>query len=608
MIKLTKKTFFITTAIDYPSSKPHLGHAYEKIGADIIARFKRLRGYDVFFSTGTDEHGLKIQRAAEKAGKTPKEFVDEMTAHFKELCRKLNISYDDFIRTTDERHREAVEDILERIKDDVYKGEYSGLYCVDCETFYTENESDGKCPVHKKKLETVTEESYFFRMGKYQKEIIKHIEKGLTWPETKRNEILKRLEEPLKDLSITRTSFQWGIKLPQDRKHVLYVWIDALTNYLTTIGYPDKRYKKYWPADIHIIGKDIAWHHNVIWSAILLSAKLELPKKIFSHGFVTLGGEKLSKARAVIVDPIELIDKYSADALRYFLYSEVPFGEDGDFSEASLIARNNNELVANYGNLFYRVTYFITKNFEGKIPEGKLGEEEKELQKKLKETVKKVEENVDELKLHEALKHIMELSGDVNKYFQEKKPWADENPGTTLYTSANMLRGITILLYPFIPESAEKALNALGVKEITLEEIDKFSLKPGHKIKAEILFKKIEEIKEKEKKKEEHNMVTMDEFSKMDLRVATILDAQDHPNASKLYVMQVDLGSEKRQIVAGLKGIYNKEELKGKRIVMIINLEPAKLRGVESRGMLLAAGDGVLITPEKDVPNGAKVV
>jgi methionyl-tRNA synthetase len=494
--------FFITTAIDYPSAKPHLGHAYEKICADVIARYKRLRGFEVHFSTGTDEHGMKIQRKAEKAGKKPQQYVDEMVLHFKRLCEVLNISYDDFIRTTEERHIKVAQLVFKKIfqKDEIYKGVYEGLYCVECETFYTNKDlKDGKCPVHGKEPESVSEESYFFRMGKYQKQLIDHIKSnpGFIRPESKRKEILNRLNDPLKDLSVSRTSFNWGVPVLVDAKHVQYVWMDALINYLSTVGWPGGKSGKFWPADIHLIGKDIVWHHTVIWGSILMAAGIELPKTVFVHGFVNMKGEKMSKSKGTVVDPTELVGRYSADSLRYFLMSEIPFGEDGDFSEESLVARNNSELADNLGNFVNRVLTFIYNKNGQKVPEpGEFDSLDKKLIGEMKNGIEEATRLMDNLQLQEALDGMMKLAKSGNEYFQAKKPW-EGSPANCLYLGANMVRCLAILLEPFIPASAERIWDFLNMKgsiqEQRWETAEELLVKPGHGInKPAPLFKKFE--------------------------------------------------------------------------------------------------------------------
>ena len=366
--------FYVTTAIDYPNAKPHMGQAYEKVIADVMARLHRTRGDDVFFLTGMDEHGQKIENVAKKSGKTPQEFVDEMSVFFKDLCEKLNISNDDFIRTTEKRHAKVVTEIFKKVLDneDIYKGYYEGLYCVSCEAFYTEKDAvDFLCPVHKTRLETVKEESYFFRLGKYRERLIKHIKENdkFILPEYRRNEILNRLQDDLKDLSVSRTNFSWGIPLPNDEKHIQYVWFDALLNYISALGYPGEKFEKYWPANVQNIGKDILWFHSVIWPAILMSCGIGLPNTIFAHGFVNFCGEKLSKSRGICIDPIDMAGKYGADALRYYLMRDIPLGEDGDFSEEALVKRYNTELADSLGNLVNRVLVLTEKNFDGKVPE-----------------------------------------------------------------------------------------------------------------------------------------------------------------------------------------------------------------------------------------------
>ena len=496
MIKFNK--FYITTAIDYTNSKPHLGHAYEKIIADVIARRHRIKGDDVFFLIGTDEHGQKVERAAITAGKTPQEFVDELVKFFKELYEKLGISYDDFIRTTEERHIKVAKEIFKKVfdKGDIYRGTYEGLYCVSCEAFYTEKDAiDGKCPVHKKKLELIKEESYFFKLSRYQKKIIEHIANNENFiiSEQRRNEILNRLKEPLRDLSVSRCSFKWGIPLPIDEEHVIYVWFDALLNYISAIDYPNEKFKKYWPADVQVIGKDISWFHAVIWPAILLAADIELPKTIFIHGFVNIEGEKLSKTREIIVDPFELSDKYGTDTLRYFLMREIPSGQDGDFSEKSLINRINSELADSLGNLLNRVLVLIEKNFDGFVP--KPGEKDK-LTKLTSNIVKGVDESMEKLQFHSALNDIFFLVNESNKYINENKPWEIEDKeklGGILYNLLESLRFISILIYPFMPETAGKIKKQLGIeKKFSFDNLKWGALKLGTKIKrGKVLFEKI---------------------------------------------------------------------------------------------------------------------
>lgn len=498
--------FYISTAIDYPSSKPHLGHAYEKICADTIARFQRLLGKDVFFCTGTDEHGLKIQRAASRAGKTPKQFVDEMVVYFRKLCKVLNISYDDFIRTSEKRHIKVAQEIFRQLhkKGLIYKGEYEGLYCVDCESFYLKKDLvEDRCPVHKRPPEVIREESYFFQMGKFQKELEKALKSGLAEPPGRGKEILNRLKDGLRDLSVSRSSVAWGIPVPIDKKHSAYVWLDALINYISVLGWPSGKFKKYWPADIHIIGKDILWHHTVIWGSILLGAGIPLPKKVFAHGFVNLSGQKLSKARGIVVDPFELVKKYGPDPLRYFLLREIPFGEDGDFSEESLVTRNNDELADTLGNLVHRVLSFIYTKNKGVVPKpGKYDKLDKKLKLKIEITMERARTLLEELQLHKAMEEILGLAKAGNEYFQAKEPWKGDFKNC-LFLGANLCRSLGIMLSPFIPESSEKMLKLLDVKPGNWESARELAIRPGHRIKKpEPLFRKLELVESLEERKE----------------------------------------------------------------------------------------------------------
>lgn len=489
---MNKFKFYITTAIDYTNSKPHLGHAYEKIFADVIARFQRLLGSDVCFVTGTDEHGKKVEDAAKEAKKDPQEFADHLAKFFKELWEKLDISNNFFIRTTDENHIKTALEIFNKVyqKGDIYKGFYEGLYCTRCEAFYTEKElQDGKCPIHKKKVEKFKEETYFFKMGKYQKQIVEYIKThDFILPVERKNEILNRLNEDLRDLSISRTTVKWGIPLPIDKNHTAYVWFDALLNYISAIDYPGEKFKKYWPADVHVIGKDIIWFHTVIWPAILLSAGFDLPKLVYVHGFVNIQGEKLSKSGKVI-DPIKLLDKYGSDAVRYFLMREIRAGEDGDFSEKALAERLNGELADDLGNLVNRVLVLTEKNFK-EIP---VSEQDYIVGFALSKK-DKIRELMEKFHFHLALNEIWSIVVESNKYINEKKAWElkGEKLEKVLYNLLETLRILAIYLSPFIPATSEKIFEQLGVEKRFSWDDLKFGLLKGKINRGEILFKKVE--------------------------------------------------------------------------------------------------------------------
>ncbi|MCK4473926.1 methionine--tRNA ligase [Candidatus Parcubacteria bacterium] len=464
-----KKPFFVSTAIDYPTEQGHLGHALEKVQADVIARYKRFQGYEVHFSTGTDEHGLKIERKAQKSGKSPQKFVDEMSKYFKKLCKTLNISNDDFIRTTEKRHIKIVQAIIKKIykKGDIYKGKYKGLYCVDCETFYLPKDlKNGKCPIHKKPVEVIEEETYFFRTSKYQKQLQKHIKRNQDFiiPESKRNEILNRLKEPLQNLSISRKTVKWGIPLPFDKKLSLFVWVDALCNYLTTIDYPNNKFKKFWPADVHVIGKDIVWHHTVIWSSLLLSLGLSLPKTIFIHGFVTSDGQKMSKSLGNVINPFELVKKYGTDAVRYFLLREIPPTEDGDFTYEKFEQRYNSDLASGLGNLVARIIT-MAKNLKSQIPMTNQIPNPK-FQIVIDKTWREYRKALDEFKFNEALREIWKLISFCDKYIEKEKPW--EKKSNQLSVINNLLLTLTSIaemLKPFLPETSENILKQIKTKK-----------------------------------------------------------------------------------------------------------------------------------------------
>tara|TARA_B100000315_G_C14555459_1_gene577891 strand:- start:44 stop:1993 length:1950 start_codon:yes stop_codon:yes gene_type:complete len=569
--------FYITTAIDYVNSRPHIGHAYEKIIADFIARWHRKRGDDVFFLTGSDENAEKNEEAAKEVGIDVKKLVDQNSKIFKELCSKLSISNDDFIRTTVKKHFDVSQSIFQTVYDkkEIKKGEYSGFYCVGCEAYLTEAQLvDGKCVEHDKKPKVLKEESYFFSMSNYKDKIQKLLEDGLVKPEHWRNEVLQRVkEEGLKDLSVSRVNRTWGIDVPFDKKHKIYVWFDALINYLSGIDYPDgKKYKKYWPADVHVIGKGINWFHSVIWPSMLLAAGIPTPKTVLVHGYVNLKGKKMSKSVGTVVDPLQLADDYSADALRYFLLREIPFGADGDFSEEALVTRYNNELANDLGNLVKRISTLVKRNTDGYLDgKGKIDEI------KALDELKKSDAFIDSFELNTAIDHVWKVVVSINSYLNKKEPWKVKDKKALeniLYNVLEALRFSCSYLEPLIPETCERIGKDLSFEIKNFENL-KFGDSSFEVVNDEVIFPKFE-IKEK------------DQFI-LNLKVGKVLKAEEHPDADKLLVMQVDLGSEKRQIVAGIKGHYTAEELVGKNIVIVTNLKYAKLRGKESQGMLLAA-------------------
>jgi methionyl-tRNA synthetase len=640
---MDKKTFYITTPIYYPSDKLHIGHAYCTTIADAIARYKRLADFDVFFLTGSDEHGQKIQRKAQENGITPKQYVDKIVASFKQLWEKLSISNDDFIRTTETRHRDVVQTIFQRIYDqgDIYKASYEGWYCTPCETFWLERQlTDGKCPDCGRPVEMLQEESYFFRMSKYQDRLLKYIEENPDFiqPTTRRNEMINFIKGGLEDLCVSRTTFDWGIPVPFDTKHVVYVWFDALTNYITAAGYLDDRSKfaKYWPADIHLVGKEIVRFHSIIWPIILMALGIELPKMVFGHGWLVVEGDKMSKSKGNVIDPLALIDAFGPDAIRYFLLREIMLGNDGNFSREALINRINADLANDLGNLLHRTLSMINRFNDGVIAApGEVAEIDNELIKLAHNTAADYERNMDHQEINTTLKDLWALISRANKYIDETGPWAlAKDPAkkgrlnTVLYNLAETLRIVAILVSPFMPNTAPRIWKQLGIEtdfaSVRLADSQHWGLLPvGTKVaKPEPIFPRIEEKEEKAEDTkqqspaqkapvavEEVPEVTIDDFAKMDLRVAKVLTAEKVKGADKLLKLTVDIGNEERTIVSGIAKHYTPEELVGKEVVMIVNLKPAKIRGIESRGMILAAScdDKLTVVSATGMPAGSKV-
>lgn len=648
-----KKTFYITTPIYYPSGKFHIGTAYTTTAADAMARYKRLKGFNVRFLTGLDEHGQKIQNKAAEEGKEPQAYVDEIADAAKKLWAQMEITYDDFIRTTEKRHEVAVQKIFQRFLDngDIYKGEYEGLYCTPCETFFTESQlKDGKCPDCNREVHTLKEESYFFNMKKYANRLLAYYEEnpGFIEPESRRNEMINNFIKPgLEDLSVSRTSFDWGVKVPSDPKHVVYVWVDALTNYINALGYAsddDKLFDQYWPADVHVVGKDIVRFHTIYWPIFLMALDLPLPKKIFAHGFILMKDGKMSKSKGNVIYPDMLIERYGLDATRYFLLRELPFGQDGVFSPESFVEKMNYDLANDLGNLLNRTISMINKYCEGQIPvyQGQITAFDADFEQFTQDTVMRYEVNMEKMQFSQVLAELWSLVSRVNKYIDETAPWVlakDETNRKQLNSVMNhlaeALRYIAIMLQPFMPHTPVKIVEQLGLSKDALQwsGLESFAnILAGTKVveKGIPIFPRLEmevetqyikdlmkvpgqeeqSVEQPVIEKPEVEQISIDDFFQTELRVAEVIAAEKIKKSDKLLKLQIDLGYEKRQVVSGIAMHYQPEDLVGKKVICVTNLKPVKLRGELSEGMILAGGDGQtleVVFVSQNLTNGSKV-